>query len=172
MEMFANKNTLVIAGILLVIVLAAVVGLFLYQAGRDQGGAIPDGAAELARVEAERIRLENSLSQTPGIVGGGYEKMMDEVGTKIRAIEAAYPEMKDFTATSGQYIEREAGEGIHYFAFVVRKPQGSGFSKATCFSVDDGGAVVKTGELGSEIGDAQAIGPRTCKALGHLDLGA
>lgn len=168
-----NRNILIIAVVLSVIVLLAVAGFYVSRPGGVQPDMPREGTDASVQVEAERVRLENSLSQVPGIAGGGYEDMMKQVGGEILAIEKAYPEMKGFTAVSGQIIEREENDGVYYFAFLVRKPQGAGFSRSTCYSVDTAGVVAKTGELTqSEIGDAQVIGPRTCKPLGHLDLGA
>lgn len=102
---------------------------------------------------------------SPSIVGGEYDENMRQVGEKFSAIEASYPEMKNFTAAPGQTIQREKNGETYYFAFLTSRLEGKGFEKAVCFSVDVDNTVRKIGDGGSDIVNAETVDPKTCKAV-------
>ena len=95
----------------------------------------------------------------------------DLIALRRNAIEAAYPEFKDFEnqeSFAGQSVKVEVDdEGDYYFAYMVL---GSGLpiAQATCFRVDRVGRVFEVGVFPDPV-DSYAgyrdVNPRNCRGI-------
>ena len=105
---------------------------------------------------------------SPVVVAGGAQP--DLVALNRKAIEAAYPEFKDFEnqkSFAGKSVKSEVNEGDYYFVYLVH---GSGLpiAEATCFRVDRVGRVFEIGVFPDPV-DSYAgyrdVNPRNCRGI-------
>jgi hypothetical protein len=94
----------------------------------------------------------------------------DLIALRRNAIEAAYPEFKDFETQksfAGQSVKSEVDDGDYYFVYIVH---GSGLpiAQATCFRVDRVGRVFETGvfpDPADSCAGYRDVNPRNCRGI-------
>ncbi len=122
----------------------------------------------MTRKKTYRSLIVLSLMGALALFGCASEE--DLLAEKRAAIEAEYPELKDFETQesfAGQSVKHEAERDEDYFAYIVH---GSGlpFVEATCFQVGSDLKPVKVGEFPDPVDSFmgyEELDPKTCEGI-------